>query len=121
MWPSRSIIMQRIFLSAVVIIASFHPATGLKCFQQEDHKLCDDTSVGGVRTCDGANPGCSISESYVYMGIAGAVRICQRSCLDDLNSSNEGCHYNNIDGGYVNICNCGSDGCNRDFHTAGGF
>ena len=115
--------MQRFlnFLSAVVIIASFNPASGLKCFSHEDHTLCDDTSDGRVIECSGVNPGCSIAESYVYLGIGGAFRSCEKSCLSDLNSSNEGCHFKNVEGGYINICNCGSDGCNRNFHTAGGF
>merc|ERR1711974_371823 len=104
-------------LSALVVIASFHPATGLKCFSHQDAALCDDSSTHRIVECHGANPGCSIAESYVYMGVLGARRSCDRSCLDDLNSSNEGCHFHNVNGGYINICNCGSDGCNRNFDT----
>ena len=109
------------FLSAVLIIASFHPAAGLHCFSSQDDALCDDASTHHIVECHGANPGCSISESYVYMGVVGAIRMCDRSCLVDLNSSNEGCHFKNVEGGYINICNCGSDGCNRNFDSAGGF
>ena len=110
------------FVLAAVIIAAFHPATGLKCFSHDDDRLCDDTSDGEVVECQGPNPGCTISETFMSMGSVGAVKDCSKSCLDDLNSSNEGCYFNNIDGGYVNICNCGSDECNRNFDTAaGGF
>ena len=109
------------FVSAAVIIAAFHPATGLNCFKHKEDHLCDNTSDGKVVECHGTNPGCSISETFMSMGTLGALKKCHKSCLDDLNSSNEGCYFNNINGGYVNICNCGSDGCNRNFDTAGGF
>merc|ERR1719244_2293943 len=108
------------FISAAVIIgAAFHPTTGLKCFIKKKSRLCDHTPDGELVECNGPNPGCSISETFVYMGAVGAIKKCSKSCLDDLNSSNEGCYFNNINGGYVNICNCGSDGCNRNFDTAG--
>ena len=109
------------FILAAVIIAAFHPATGLKCFTSDDDNLCGDTTDGQVVECPGPNPGCTISETYAFLGSAGALKTCSRSCLDDLNSSNEGCYFNEIVGGYVNICNCGNDECNLNFDTAGGF
>ena len=57
------------FLSTLVVIALFHPATGLQCFSHQTAALCDDTFEGRVVECHGANTGCSIAESYVYMGI----------------------------------------------------
>lgn len=115
--------MKRIlyFFSVALTIAAFHPATGLQCFIQEEDRLCSRTSDGQLVECPGPNPGCSISETYVSLGTLGAIKKCSKSCLDDLNSSNEGCYLNNLEGGYVNICNCGSDGCNKNFDTAGGF
>ena len=109
------------FILAVVIIATFHPTNALQCFKKKKNSLCDDTFDGKVMECLGSNPGCSISETFVSMGSLGAIKKCSRSCLDDLNSSNEGCFFNNLDGGYVRICNCGSDECNENFDTAGRF
>ena len=106
------------FILAAVIIAAFHSATALKCFSHEDDRLCDATSDGQVVECHGPNPGCSISETFMSLGSLGAVKKCSKSCLDDLNSSNEGCYVNNFDGGYVIIYNCGSDECNRNFDNA---
>ena len=108
-----------IFIFAVVIIAAFHPANALQCFNKEKDRLCSDHVNGEVVECLGSNPGCSISETFMSLGSLGAIKKCSRSCLDDLNSSNEGCFFNNLDGGYVRICNCGSDECNENFDTAG--
>ena len=111
-----------IFIFAAVIIATFHPASSLKCYSHQDNRhLCTDTSDGQIVECHGPNPGCSISETFMSMGTLGAVKNCHKDCLDDLNSSNEGYYFHNIDGGFVNICNCGTDGCNKNFDTAGGF
>ena len=108
------------FILIAVIIAAFQSANGLMCHKKNEDRLCDDTSDGLVE-CPGPNPGCSISETFVSLGSLGAVKKCHKSCLEDLNASNEGCFFNLLDGGYVNICNCGSDGCNQNFDTAGGF
>ena len=108
-----------VFILAVAVTAAFHSATGLQCFSLDEDNLCDDASDGQVVECTGVNPGCSISETYAFIGV-GAVKTCSKGCLDDLNSSNEGCYFNEITGGYVNICNCGSDDCNRSFDTAAG-
>lgn len=107
-------------LVAMIIAALFHSTTGLKCYSKYDNRhLCGDTTDGEIVECPGPNPGCSISETFMSMGSLGSVKNCDRSCLDDLNSSNEGCFSHNIQGGIVNICNCGSDGCNENFDTAG--
>ena len=111
------------FIFAVVLIATFHHATALKCFADVKDDLCGDTPDGELVECPSSmdNPGCLISETDATTPEYG-VDVCQRRCLE-LPPESVRCWYGEYGDGelFLKSCGCRSDGCNENFDTAGGF